>query len=204
MEDTENEALGRGTLIKLHLKAEALEYAEEYKLKELIKRYSEFMNFPIYFQTEKEVDVPIEEAEAEEAEDDEAAKGDDGEDGVADEEEGEEGEEEEAPKTRKEKQLVWELVNDSKAIWLRKPSEVEKEEYQKFYKAVSKVKGKRREKREGGSRGAKCKPLKECSNDSQQQHGFCCTTAPPQGRPLGIAVCCCLLFCSLHPALAGV
>ena len=166
MEDTENEALGRGTLIKLHLKAEALEYAEEYKLKELIKRYSEFMNFPIYFQTEKEVDVPIEEeAEAEDAKDDEAAKGEDGEDGVADEEEGEEGEEEEeeAPKTRKEKQLVWELVNDSKAIWLRKPSEVEKEEYQKFYKAVSKVKGGGREEREGGSRGAKSTPLKECS-----------------------------------------
>jgi heat shock protein beta len=47
--------------------------------------------------------------------------------------------EDEKPKTRKEKQQVWDLVNDNKAIWLRKPSEVTPDEYQKFYKAVSKV-----------------------------------------------------------------
>jgi HSP90 family molecular chaperone len=47
-EDTEGESIGRGTLIKVHLKPEALEYAEEAKLKELIQKYSEFINFPIY------------------------------------------------------------------------------------------------------------------------------------------------------------
>ena len=56
-------------------------------------------------------------------------------------EEDEDEEEEEEPATRKEKQLVWELVNDSKAIWLRKPNDVSKEDYEKFYKAVSKVRG---------------------------------------------------------------
>jgi hypothetical protein len=47
-EDTEGEPIGRGTVIKVHLKPEALEYADEAKLKELIQKYSEFMNFPIY------------------------------------------------------------------------------------------------------------------------------------------------------------
>lgn len=59
-----------------------------------------------------------------------------------DEEEGEEGDkaaEGEAPKkTRKEKRQEWDLLNDSKAIWLRKAKDVTGEEYQKFYKAVSK------------------------------------------------------------------
>ena len=59
-------------------------------------------------------------------------------DGVDDADDEEEAEDEK-PKTRKEKQQVWDLVNDNKAIWLRKPSEVTPDEYQKFYKAVSKV-----------------------------------------------------------------
>ena len=44
-----------------------------------------------------------------------------------------------SPRPRREKRHDWELLNDNKAIWLRKPSEVTEEEYQKFYKAVSKV-----------------------------------------------------------------
>ncbi|MEW5297802.1 MAG: hypothetical protein WDW36_000986 [Sanguina aurantia] len=139
-EDTENEPLGRGTLIKLHLKEEAQEYAQEAKLKELVTKYSEFTNFPIYLLTEKEVDVPIEDAETKDEEADVAAAGEDDseEDGVDDESEEEGADEEKAPATRKEKRPDWELLNDNKAIWLRKPSEVTEEEYTKFYKAVSK------------------------------------------------------------------
>ena len=33
----------------------------------------------------------------------------------------------------------WELLNDNKAIWLRSPSEVTEDEYNKFFKAVSKA-----------------------------------------------------------------
>ncbi|GIL68672.1 hypothetical protein Vafri_21916 [Volvox africanus] len=139
-EDNENEQLGRGTLIKIHLKEEAQEYATEAKLKELVQRYSEFINFPIYLQTEKEVEVPVEE-EAEEAKEDkeeEAEEAEEEDEGAEDDEE-ETKEEEEKPKaTRKEKRVDWDLLNDNKAIWLRKPSEVTDEEYQKFYKAVSK------------------------------------------------------------------
>lgn len=138
VDDNENEPLGRGTLIKIHLKDEAQEYAQEWKLKQLVQKYSEFMNFPIYMREEKEVDVPVDDDEAadneDEYEDDEEPVSDD--DGMEDDDVEEE---EEAPKTRKEKQLVWELVNDNKAIWLRSPKDVEDEEYQKFYNVISKA-----------------------------------------------------------------
>ena len=52
----------------------------------------------------------------------------------------EEDEEEDAkPKTKKEIQWGWELLNDNKAIWLRSAGDVEDEEYDKFYQALSKV-----------------------------------------------------------------
>ncbi|GFY86252.1 chaperone protein htpG family protein [Actinidia rufa] len=58
-EDTWNEQLGRGTEVRLHLREEAGEYAEESKLKELVKKYSEFINFPINLWASKEVDVEL-------------------------------------------------------------------------------------------------------------------------------------------------
>ena len=42
-------------------------------------------------------------------------------------------------KTRKEKRLEWELLNDSQAIWLRPPKEVSDEEYKKFYQTIAQV-----------------------------------------------------------------
>ncbi len=135
-EDTTGEPLGRGTQINIHLKEEAQEYADQNKLKELVNKYSEFINFPIYLHTEKEVEkeVPVEEEAEEEATPEDVAA--DGEDDVADEEE----EEEDKPTTRKVKETVreWELLNDNKAIWLRPAAEVTEEEYTKFYKALSK------------------------------------------------------------------
>ncbi|CDO66904.1 heat shock protein 90, putative [Plasmodium reichenowi] len=44
---------GSGTKIILHLKEECDEYLEDYKLKELIKKYSEFIKFPIEIWSEK-------------------------------------------------------------------------------------------------------------------------------------------------------
>jgi HSP90 family molecular chaperone len=67
IEDTENEPLGRGTEIRIHLKEEASEYAQEDKLRELVKKYSEFINFPIYLWSSKEVDVEVPVDEDEEA-----------------------------------------------------------------------------------------------------------------------------------------
>ncbi len=136
-EDADGEPLGRGTLIRLHLKEEALEYADQAKLKELVARYSEFMNFPIYLHTEKEVEreLPADEGEEKGGEEATAAQDDDEDGDVADGEE-----EETAPATRKVKETVreWELLNDNKAIWLRPAAEVSDDDYEKFYKALSK------------------------------------------------------------------
>lgn len=57
----------------------------------------------------------------------------------ADEDEGDADDKEPKPKTKKETQWGWELLNDNKAIWLRSANDVEDEEYDKFYQAISKV-----------------------------------------------------------------
>lgn len=138
-EDTWNEPLGRGTEIKIHLKEEASEYVEEYKLKELVKRYSEFINFPIYIWGSKEVDVEVpadEDDESSEEEDTTESPKEESEDEDADKDE----DEEKKPKTKtvKETTYEWELLNDVKAIWLRNPKEVTEEEYTKFYHSLAK------------------------------------------------------------------
>ncbi|KAK9835529.1 hypothetical protein WJX74_002421 [Apatococcus lobatus] len=135
-EDPTGEQLGRGTQINIHLKEETQEYAEEGKLKELVTRYSEFIEFPIYLYSSKEVEVEAAEEEADEAAADEDVS--DAED-VADEaEDEEETEEEPAKPAKKETVWEWELLNDAKPIWLRSPSDVSEEEYTKFYHAISK------------------------------------------------------------------
>jgi heat shock protein beta len=64
----------------LRMAAHRQEYANEGKLKDLVQRYSEFINFPIYLETEKEVEVPVEEAEeAKEEDKEEEADEEDGE-----------------------------------------------------------------------------------------------------------------------------
>ncbi|DBB16812.1 TPA: hypothetical protein ACH3X3_015050 [Trebouxia sp. C0006] len=137
-EDTEGEQLGRGTQIKLFLKEETQEYLEEAKLKELVEKYSEFINFPIYLYASKEVDVPADEAA--DAEADESEVSDEDEDAADDEDvEDEEEEEEAAPKTVKETRWGWELLNDNKALWLRSANDVDEEEYDKFFQAISKT-----------------------------------------------------------------
>eukprot|EP00879_Flechtneria_rotunda_P006822 GHRR01007166.1.p1 GENE.GHRR01007166.1~~GHRR01007166.1.p1 ORF type:complete len:676 (+),score=237.26 GHRR01007166.1:233-2260(+) len=151
-DEGENEDLGRGTLIKIHLKEDAEEYVDEARLKSLISKYSEFINFAIYLQTTNEKDVPVE-GEGEEAaadadkidtedadkDDKQDAKSEDEEDDdVVDEDEEEQEKEEEKPKTVKQNVTEWEHLNDNKAIWLRKAKDVSTEEYNKFYKAISK------------------------------------------------------------------
>ncbi|XP_068639941.1 endoplasmin homolog [Aristolochia californica] len=132
-EDTWNEPLGRGTEIKLHLRDEASEYLEEEKLKELVKKYSEFINFPIYLWASKEVEseVPADDDESNEEEASESS---------SEEEEEEVEDSDKKPKTKKVKETTydWEVLNDVKAIWLRNPKEVTDEEYKKFYQSLAK------------------------------------------------------------------
>jgi heat shock protein beta len=124
-EDPRGNTLGRGTELTLELKKDADEYLEADKLEEIVKQYSEFIHFPIYVQTSKTEQVPVEGKE-----DTEEAK-----------EEGEEEEGEQEPKEEETKEVTtydWKLVNENKPIWTRKPADIEKEEYHNFYKAISK------------------------------------------------------------------
>merc|ERR1719367_968809 len=134
-DDPRGNTLGRGTRVTLQLKEDAHEYLSEDKLKEAAKKYSQFIQFPIYVKVKKEVD-----AEAEEEEDDDKDEEEDEEkkDDVEtkDDDEKEEKEEKKAPK--KKTVYEWEQVNTQKAIWLRAKEDVTEEEYTEFYKSISK------------------------------------------------------------------
>jgi len=133
VQDPRGNSLKRGTQVSLQMKPEAMNYLEENTLRELVRKYSQFINFPIYLWTEKTVEeeVPLEEDEVPEK------KEDDIEDADA---QVEEAKDEEKPKTKKVSKTVydWELVNDAKPIWTRKPGEVEDKEYDEFYKSITK------------------------------------------------------------------
>merc|ERR1719159_981710 len=134
--DADGEALGRGTKITCYLKEDQLEYLEERRLKDLVKKHSEFINYPISLWTEKTVDKEVDDDDDDEEED---KKEEDGDEPKIEEVE----EEEEASKKEKKKKKVkevtheWDLMNKQKPIWTRKPEEVTKEEYGAFYKALS-------------------------------------------------------------------
>ncbi|MCD7457256.1 Heat shock protein HSP 90-beta [Datura stramonium] len=138
-EDTWNEPLGRGTEIRLHLRDEAGEYLNEYKLKELVKKYSEFINFPINLWASKEVEKEVPADEDESIDEEETSESSSSEE-EGEEEDAEKAEDEKKPKRKKVKETTyeWELLNDVKAIWLRNPKEVTDEEYTKFYHSLAK------------------------------------------------------------------
>merc|ERR1711865_354159 len=138
--NAESDPLGRGTRVILHLKDDCKEFTEPDKLKELVKKYSEFINFPIMLQTTKEIEeeVPVEEEEkseddAEKSEDDEKKEGEDDLD-IKD------GDDAEKKKTKKVKREVVEYnqVNSEKAIWTKSARDVEESEYDSFYNTISK------------------------------------------------------------------
>ncbi|KAM6436567.1 endoplasmin [Liasis olivaceus] len=130
IEDPRGDTLGRGTTITLVLKEEASDYLELDTVKNLVKKYSQFINFPIFVWSSKTetVEEPLEDEEIKDKDetDDEAAV--------------EEEEEEKKPKTKQVEKTVWdwELMNDIKPIWQRPSKEVEEDEYKAFYKTFSK------------------------------------------------------------------
>ncbi|KAJ3125483.1 hypothetical protein HK098_000242 [Nowakowskiella sp. JEL0407] len=131
IEDPRGNTLGRGTEITIHLKDSALEYLDENKLKGLIHKYSEFINFEIYLWTKQtkweEVAVEPDEVDQKQEEDSDVEDADD-------------------LKTHDEPQMKnvkrefydWELMNSQKPVWTRSPKEVNETEYKEFFKSFSK------------------------------------------------------------------
>merc|ERR1711864_37860 len=131
-----------GTQISLYLKEEAHDFLEQDTVKNLVKKYSQFINFNIYLwgSSTTTVEEPIEEDEEETAQEDEdVVKDEEDEEGAVEEEKEEE---EKKPKTKKVDKTTWdwELCNQSKPIWTRKPENIEEGEYDEFYKSITKDK----------------------------------------------------------------
>merc|ERR1719412_2094403 len=128
------ESLGRGTKIVLHMKEDQTEYIEEKKIKEIVKKHSQFIGYPIKLlvQKEREKEVSDDEAEAEEPKEGEEPKIEDvGEDADAEK------------STEKKKKKIKEMysedeeLNKTKPIWTRTPDDISNEEYGEFYKSLT-------------------------------------------------------------------
>merc|ERR1711991_370532 len=119
-----------GTRIVLYLKEDMQEYLEERRLKDLVKKHSEFIGFPIKLQVEKEEEKEVSDDEEEEdkEEDEDKPKVED-----VDEET------EKKKKTKKVKHVTksWSHLNEQKPLWMRTPEDVTNEEYTAFYKSLS-------------------------------------------------------------------
>ncbi|CAE8601799.1 unnamed protein product [Polarella glacialis] len=133
VDDPRGNTLGRGSRVTLHLKEDAHDYLSEDKLKEGCKKYSQFIQFSIYVKVKKEVDVDAEEDDDDDDKEDDEEKKDDVE--TKDEEEKEEKVDK---KPTKKTVHEWEQVNTQKAVWLRAKEDITEEEYNEFYKSISK------------------------------------------------------------------
>jgi molecular chaperone HtpG len=126
--NTSSSTLTRGTRIVLHLKSDHLEFIDEKKIKELVKKHSEFINYPINLWVEKTSEKEVEEEEEEEEE-----KGDEDKPKIEDVTE----EKDKKKKKVKEVTNEFELLNKTKPIWMRPEKDITHEEYSAFYKSLS-------------------------------------------------------------------
>ncbi|MCJ1458713.1 heat shock protein 90 [Mycoblastus sanguinarius] len=135
IQDEEGEQLGRGTKMILYLKDEQTDYLNESKIKEVIKKHSEFISYPIYLHVLKETEkeVPDEEDAEGKGEEDEEKKA------KIEEVDDEEEDKEKKLKTKKvkESKIEEEELNKTKPIWTRNPQDITSEEYGAFYKSLS-------------------------------------------------------------------
>merc|ERR1712070_626291 len=104
----------RGTKIICYLKEDQSEFLEERRVKDLIKKHSEFIGFPIELYCEKSKEKEVTDSENEK-------------------------EEQKKKKTKKVKEVSheWEQLNKNKPLWMRKSEDVTNEEYASFYKSLS-------------------------------------------------------------------
>ena len=130
----DGETINRGTKIVLKLKDDMAEYLEERRLKDLVKKHSEFISFPIELQVEKSTEREVTDSDDDEEKKDEDKKDDEEEPKVE-----EVKDEDKKKKTKKIKEVTqeFETLNKIKPIWMRKPEDITREEYAGFYKGLS-------------------------------------------------------------------
>jgi molecular chaperone HtpG len=136
----DSEDLKRGTKIILHLKEDQQEYLEEKRIKDLVKKHSEFIGFTIELLCEKTTEKEVTESDDEDEDKKEDEKKDEKKEGEGDEpkvEEEEEKKDEKKKKKIKEVSHEYEQLNKTRPLWMRKPEDITKEEYSSFYKSIS-------------------------------------------------------------------